>query len=132
VSKLKKYRTKEFNLDTRVCGFFNESPLAITRTHIEKILDTEQLHSHKLSYEYYIFLKGKAKILIENQIFDVLPGDVVLAEPGEKHKLFDIIDAVDYITIKTNNDPLDKTNFDDAYLEQYKEKCKKTELCLIK
>ena len=38
---MKRYTTKEFELDTRVCGFFNQSPLAITRTHIETVRKRE-------------------------------------------------------------------------------------------
>lgn len=128
---MKKYKTNEFALDTRICGFFNESPLAITRTHIDAPLESEKLHSHNISYEYYIFIKGKAKIVIDDKIITVLAGDVILAEPNEKHKILDIIEPVDYITIKTTNDPLDKILHDEAYLKEYDKKCKELEICII-
>lgn len=127
---MKKYVTKEFDLDTRVCGFFNNSPLAITRTHIDAPLHSEVLHSHNESYEYYIFIKGKAKLLIDDKIIVVGPGDVIVAEPNEKHKILDVIETVDYITIKTNNDPLDKIVHEENSNEIIKE-CLDTEKCLI-
>ena len=131
MSKLKKFKTNEFDIDTRVCGFFNQSPLAITRTHIDKPLEDEKLHSHKISSEYYIFIKGKAKLIIDEKIITVRAGDVILTEPNEKHKIFEVIDPTDYITIKTNNDPLDKEIHDELHLEKYKEKCKEIDVCII-
>lgn len=128
---MKKYFTKEFELDTRVCGFFNESPLAITRTHITKPLESEKLHSHNISHEYYIFLKGKARIVIDDKIITVKAGEVILAEPNEKHKILEVIEPIDYITIKTTNDPSDKILHDETYLINHKNKCKETEVCQI-
>lgn len=123
---MKKYRTNEYSLDTRVCGFFNQSPLAITRTNIKNVLESEKLHSHNNSHEYYMFLKGKAKVIVGEKIITVSDGDVILAEPNEKHKILEVIEPIEYITIKTNNDPLDKVIHEESDLETFKETVQET------
>lgn len=108
---MKRYKSKQYLKDCRICGSFNESPLAMARAVTKKVLESEKLHSHKNGFEYYIFLKGKAELMVEDKKIKVSEGDIILVEPGEKHKLNKVIEEVDYITIKTNPDLSDKEVF---------------------
>ncbi|MBW2990267.1 cupin domain-containing protein [Candidatus Woesearchaeota archaeon] len=105
---MKKFKSKEFEKDCRICGAFNKAPLAIARAVTNKILATETLHTHSNGCEFYFFLRGKAEMQVDSQFVSVQGGDVILIEPGEKHKVSKIIDEIDYISIKTNPDASDK------------------------
>jgi mannose-6-phosphate isomerase-like protein (cupin superfamily) len=96
---MKRYKSKETEKDCRICGPFNGSPWSVARARTKKVLFSEKLHLHD-SCELYFFLKGKAKIQIDSETINVKKGDVVLVEPGEKHMVKQIIEEVDYITIK--------------------------------
>ncbi len=105
---MKKFSSKYFDEDCRICGINQESPLAINRAIITQVLKNEKLHYHKESFEYYIFLRGRAKMIIEDEVIEVSSGEIIMVEPYEKHKIEQIIEEIDYIIIKTNNNPEDK------------------------
>ena len=44
-------------------------------------------HNHSGQEEVYIFMKGTGKMEIDDRMFDVKPGDVVLIEDGEFHRV---------------------------------------------
>lgn len=48
------------------------------------------LHYHPVAEESYYFLKGKAKLLIENEETIVSPGQAVLIKPTKPHKISSI------------------------------------------
>lgn len=96
---MKRYKSKEYEKDCRICGDFNNAPLQIARAVTNKVLERETSHSHK-GYEFYLFIRGKAEIEVNGEIISVEKGDVILVEPGEKHKMVNIIEETDYITIK--------------------------------
>ena len=44
-------------------------------------------HKHPGQEEVYIFMKGTGKMEIDDRMFDVKPGDVVLIDDGEFHRV---------------------------------------------
>lgn len=107
---MKAFKSRPLDSDCRICGSFNSSPLGIARAITKDVLESEALHSHQ-GYEYYFFIKGKAELLINNKVLIVKAGDVILVEPGEKHRVKKVIEEIDYMTIKTNSDPSDKVSY---------------------
>jgi mannose-6-phosphate isomerase-like protein (cupin superfamily) len=105
---MKKYRSKEYEDDCRIAGYFNNSPLAIARAVTSQVSKYEKTHKHQKSYEFYVFLKGKATIQINNEEIKCSKGDVILIEPEEEHKILNFEEETDYLTIKTETDPNDK------------------------
>ncbi|MFA6466480.1 MAG: cupin domain-containing protein [Patescibacteria group bacterium] len=97
---MKKFRTKEYEEDCRITGEFNNCTLAIARAVTKELLPQEKMHSHLNTTEYYIFLRGKAEMLVNNDIIKVAQGDVLMIEPGEMHKVNKIIEEIDYIAIR--------------------------------
>lgn len=97
---MKKFRTKEYENDCRITEEFNNCTLAIARAVTKDVLPQEKMHSHLNTTEYYIFLKGRAEMLVNNKIVNVTQGDVLVIEPGEIHKVNKIIEEIDYIAIR--------------------------------
>jgi len=96
---MKQYKSKEHEKDCRICGDFNNAPLKIARAVTNNVLQREIIHKHK-GFEFYIFLKGKAEMEIEGNLISVKKGDVILVESGENHRVINILEEIDYITIK--------------------------------
>lgn len=96
---MKRYKSQENEKDCRICGDFNGAPLNIAKAVTDSVLEKETLHAHD-GYEFYIFLKGKAEIEVNDKIIQVEKGDVILVEPGEKHRVLNILEEIDYISIK--------------------------------
>ncbi len=105
---MKQYKSQEFEKDCRICGYYNDAPLNIARAVTEKILDTEHLHHHEMDFEYYFFLAGEGILLINNVQYKYKTGDVFLIEPGEKHRMYEVHQKTDYITIRSNIIPGNK------------------------
>lgn len=99
---MKKYKSNEYEQDCRICGHYNNSPLNIARAVTAAVLENEKLHYHESDYEYYFFIRGKGILLINEVEHSYETGDVILVEPGEKHKMLAIIEETDYITIRSN------------------------------
>ena len=97
---MKRLKTKEYDDDPRITGLFNNSTLAIARFVIKKVSPDEKLHYHAKNTEYYIFLQGKAEMIIKGKMIKIVKGDVLIVEPGEKHKVTKIIEELDYIVIR--------------------------------
>lgn len=95
---MKRFKSRKYEKDCRIC----KSPLAIARAVTKDVLESEKLHSHEKACEYYIFLKGKAKLEVEGKIVTAVADDVILIEPGEKHKIKKVAKEIDYITIRTS------------------------------
>lgn len=97
---MKKFSTKEYEKDCRITGEFNGCTLAIARAITKEVLPQEKMHTHLNATEYYIFLRGKAEMLVNNNVVEVAQGDVLVIEPGEIHKVSKIIEEIDYIAIR--------------------------------
>ena len=98
---MKRYKSKEYEKDCRICGDFNDAPLKIARAITNRLLEREAAHTHQ-GFEFYIFLKGKAELEIEDKVIPGEKGDVILVEAGEHHRVLNILEKVDYITIKNS------------------------------
>jgi len=96
---MKRYKSKEYEKDCRICGDFNNAPLKIARAVTSSVLEKEVVHSHK-GYEFYLFLKGRAELEVEGEVISVKKGDIILVESGENHRMVNILEETDYITIK--------------------------------
>ncbi|GEM_PF-1865313 len=97
---MRKLKTREYEKDSRIAGKFNGLPLAIARPVTKEVHPKESVHYHQKATEFYIFLRGKAEMQVNNELVQVSAGDVLVIEPGEKHKISKIIEEVDYITIR--------------------------------
>lgn len=53
-------------------------------------------------------ISGAIKLRVGNKSLEARAGDVVVTEPGEPHKVEEVIGKADYIVFNTNSDPLDK------------------------
>ncbi len=100
---------KIFNMDSsesinRICGNKQKSPLVIIRVKTNKTFSTDLLHYHPESYEYYIYLKGKVILNINNNKIEAKQGDIICIEPGEKHKVETVLEEIDCIIIRNNSD----------------------------
>lgn len=96
---MKRYKSKEYKKDCRICGDFNDAPLKIARAITGNVLERETTHSHH-GFEFYMFLKGKAELEVEDKVIVVEKGDVILIESGENHRILNVLEEIDYITIK--------------------------------
>jgi len=48
------------------------------------------MHYHHVSEESYYVLRGKAQMVIDDQTFQLAPGQACLIEPGEQHQIFSV------------------------------------------
>ncbi|MCM8799925.1 MAG: cupin domain-containing protein [Candidatus Omnitrophica bacterium] len=67
------------------------------------------LHLHNEVEEFFYFLKGKGKILIEDKTIPIKAGDAFRIEPKEKHDLF-CEEEIEAIFIKAPYLPEDKVS----------------------
>lgn len=66
-------------------------------------------HLHRTVIEDFFFLEGRPKILVGDGVEQVEPGDVIRAEPGEKHDILnDTEETVRLVFIKSPYLPDDK------------------------
>jgi mannose-6-phosphate isomerase-like protein (cupin superfamily) len=101
---MKKLKTREHDSDCRIVGKFNGGTVAIARAVTKEVLPFEQMHSHQTATEYYIFLKGKAEMIVNGDVISITKGDVLVIEPGEAHKLNKVLEEIDYIAIRDSVD----------------------------
>ena len=65
---------------------------------IDKTLDP---HSHSDGSEFYLFLKGKGKMLVNKDWFEVTPGDFITVSKGLNHSLKNIKkESLEFITLR--------------------------------
>lgn len=50
-------------------------------------------HFHKKSEESYLILSGTASLIIDEVEFELMPGEAVLIEAGEVHKILNVHEA---------------------------------------
>ena len=73
ITKIKMPALKEFDLQIK----FTETNRSVHTHEIE-------LHTHS-EFELYINLSGDVSFLVENNLYDLTRGDVIIARPGEYH-----------------------------------------------
>lgn len=57
-------------------------------------------HYHKVSEETYFFLKGKGRMVVDDEERDVSAGDAVLIKPDQVHHLYnDGTDTLEFVAI---------------------------------
>jgi mannose-6-phosphate isomerase-like protein (cupin superfamily) len=56
-------------------------------------------HYHRHSKEIYIFLSGSAELGVDENIFGVSTGDVVLIEPNERHAVLTRAEPVSFLAL---------------------------------
>jgi len=49
-------------------------------------------HYHLVSEETYYILRGAARMVIDERIFQLAPGQACLIQPGERHQIFNLGD----------------------------------------
>lgn len=59
----------------------------ISFTHLNVNISRE--HYHKKSAEFYYVLKGKGKIKLDDEIYDISEGDLIEILPNTRHNAFD-------------------------------------------
>ncbi|KIR03987.1 hypothetical protein P261_02802 [Lachnospiraceae bacterium TWA4] len=70
-------------------------------------------HSHKQNEEIYIVFKGKGVAIIDDETFDLVPGDVIRVAPEAKRKFSASQDVgVSYICIQVKENSIEQ--FTDA------------------
>ena len=63
---------------------------------------TVETHQHKDGSEYYLFLKGRGEMLIDNEWFEVTPGDFITVSMNLKHGLKNLNkDTLEFVTLRT-------------------------------
>ena len=57
-------------------------------------------HYHEVSDESYVILRGEARIVIDDQTFDLLPGDACFIQHHERHQIWNVgQDDLDFVAI---------------------------------
>lgn len=107
--EIKKY-DRGYEKIWKLAGGFNNSTLAINRVITGDVLSREKYHSHPKANEYYVFLKGKAEMLINDSVIEVSEGDVLLVEPGETHKVNKVVEEAEYIVVRDCIDENEKSD----------------------
>ena len=88
-----------------VCGHWNGSPLAIGMGLRKEIGTYEVLHSHPYR-EYYISIEGEAQLQVGNDRIKLIPGSIVMVEPGEEHMVSAVpASGASWIVIKERSEP---------------------------
>ncbi len=71
---------------------------------------TEQQHSHEKSYEILYFL-DQAKYVVNEGIYNINAGDIVVLEPGDKHGALESDNEANILVIRVPWISDDKVNY---------------------
>lgn len=88
----------------------DEKALACFGTQIQlvRFLEGKYEHYHKKKTEFFYFLKGKGKVLMEGKEIPLQEGVSVLVKPGVKHTFIrESREPLEAIMFKTNSSPDD-------------------------
>jgi mannose-6-phosphate isomerase-like protein (cupin superfamily) len=90
-----------------LCGHWNGSPVEIGVTPVLKQIPPGNAYHYHPYHEYYVVLEGRAELLVEDQPVALEAGTVVMAEPGERHRLtwVDPVEGVRWVIIKERSAP---------------------------
>ena len=105
---MKVYHTLDLGEYCNICGVNDNSPLKIARTTTDKVLDNERLHSHLKGFEYYLIMQGALRMRVGASTLELKAGDMLQVDPGEPHKVEEVLQRCDYVVVNTNPDPLDR------------------------
>ncbi len=105
----------------------------VNRDYCGKIMNLKKgfrcsIHYHKIKDETFLFLKGKVLLELENEKRIMKPGEVVLIEPGVKHR-FTGLENSKIIEFSTHHEDGDsyrevesgKVNLNELNLEELEE-----------
>lgn len=96
------------------CGHWNGSPLEIGDGKLVDVPEGEVTHSHPY-HEYYVVLEGEAKLEVEGQTVEMRAGQVVMVEPGERHRVVGISEqGARWIIVKERSAPDSKVISNEA------------------
>lgn len=78
-----------------ICELIGRAVVQPTDTHsVAHVLippgSSTLLHSHPSTEESYYILKGKARMLLDDEEALLSPGQIVLIAPGQRHKIFTV------------------------------------------
>lgn len=112
VDNVKNYKDKRGWL----CGQFfpEESILKTNNLEVKygtfEVGEEIQKHYHPYGEEVLIIIKGKMKAIYDGEEFTLSEGDFVFQKPEVRETLFQITEAVSYITARTPSVPSNKVN----------------------
>jgi uncharacterized cupin superfamily protein len=98
------------------CGHWNGSSLGITMTGVmTRVPSGEADHAHDF-HEYYIVLHGRGTLCVAGQDVPLEAGNVVMVEPGERHRVtwIDPDAGVQWIVVKERSMPNDRIALSEA------------------
>jgi len=95
-SIMKGYPTKE--------GHFSFAPDLIAQSNVKGLAIPYEFHSHQ-QFEVYVLQEGKVQYLINNQIFELHPGTVILLDGTELHKVQVTGNEKEYVRSHIHFDP---------------------------
>jgi mannose-6-phosphate isomerase-like protein (cupin superfamily) len=94
---------KKFNADKDgwYCGFWNNSPLAISFALRKELYKHEKLHYHKDFYEYYLVIDGEMILIVNKKELLLKKYDLLMIEPREIHRVINVCHSgCAYVNIK--------------------------------
>ncbi|MER2064377.1 MAG: AraC family ligand binding domain-containing protein, partial [Alkalibacterium sp.] len=83
---------------------FSFAPNFIAQANVKGLAIPYEFHSHQ-QFEIYVLQEGKAQYLINNQIFELHPGTVILLDGSELHKVQVTGNEQEYIRSHTHFNP---------------------------
>ena len=95
------------------CYYFGEAgeiPVGISLASFQQRENyQDRSHYHDKAYEFYFVIYGKIEILIDKEKVRLKPGQVLMLEPRERHKVNQVIEyPVAWLTLATLKDRRDK------------------------
>lgn len=93
--------------DPWVCGFWNGSPVEIlVSDHFRATPPGERYHYHAY-HEYYVVLRGRARLLVEGREVPIEANSVLMVQPGERHRLVwvDPDEGAQWVVVKERSHP---------------------------
>jgi len=91
------------NDDGWFCGWWNGSPLQINCAERKRLYPREKYHFHKDFCEYYLVLNGLLVLKVDGTEITIKKDQMIMLEPGEKHKVVSVGKGCRYLTIKSKS-----------------------------
>ncbi len=64
-------------------------------------------HYHTEKEAFYLVLRGRAKVVIEDREYEVEPNTVVFLKPGEKHQVAEVLGDSEYVFLEVGAPSVD-------------------------
>ena len=94
-----KFEAKKLG-NQHIFGEKTDSDMYVSFGILDKVPESERLHSHTKTVEFYVFLSGEGKFQINGEIIDVCAGDAIEVDIGEVHKLYSVSEVLTYFVVK--------------------------------